>query len=415
MSSLRHYILVTGAYWAFTLTDGALRMLVLLHFHELGYTPVQLAFLFLFYELFGVVTNLVGGWLAATLGLRATLLGGLTLQVVALAMLALLDPEWGRAASVAYVMSAQALSGIAKDLTKMSSKSAIKVLLPADAHAALFRWVAILTGSKNALKGAGFFLGGFLLATVGYQHALLGMAAGLVLALVGSALTLPADLGRAKRRRRFRGLLSKRPAINALSAARFFLFGARDVWFVVGVPVFLSVDLAWGFTEVGGFLAAWVIGYGLVQSLAPAVIGRFTGGRAPQRRSAQVLAFALAAVMAGIAGGLTADLDARWLVLGGLGAFGVVFAINSSVHSYLILAYSDGDDVALDVGFYYMANAGGRLVGTLLSGLLYQAGGLTACLWTSMAFALATGLLSLGLPAVVAPAMMSTTKPEGSA
>ena len=412
MSSLRNYILVTAAYWAFTLTDGALRMLVLLHFHELGYTPVELAFLFLFYELFGVVTNLVGGWIAASFGLRTTLLGGLALQVVALTMLSLLDPGWGRSASVAYVMAAQALSGIAKDLTKMSSKSAIKVLVPADAHSALFRWVAILTGSKNALKGAGFFLGGLLLAAFGFRDALLGMAAGLLIALFGTTAFLPREMGRARSKKKLRGILSKSREINVLSAARFFLFGARDIWFVVGVPVFLSVHLEWGFTQVGGFLAAWVIGYGVIQSLAPAVIGRFTGGRAPQRRSAQVLAFVLAGVMATIAGGVASGLDPGWIVLGGLAVFGVVFAINSSVHSYLILAYSDGDEVALDVGFYYMANAGGRLVGTLLSGLMYQLAGLAGCLWASMAFALATGALSLALPPTRA-GLMAEMKVEG--
>jgi predicted MFS family arabinose efflux permease len=399
MSGLRHYMLVTAAYWAFTLTDGALRMLVLLHFHHLGYTPVQLAFLFLFYELFGVITNLVGGWIAANLGLRTTLFAGLLLQVVALAMLALLEPGWAMAASVAYVMAAQALSGIAKDLTKMSSKSAIKVLVPAGADSSLFRWVAVLTGSKNALKGAGFFLGGFLLATLGFRPSLLAMAGGLLLALAGTAVLLPRGLGRAKSKKPFRGILSKSRSVNVLSAARFFLFGARDVWFVVGVPVFLSTSLAWGFAEVGGFLAAWVIGYGVIQSFAPAVIGRFSGGRAPGRRSAQVLAFLLAVVMAALALGVTADLELEVVVLGGLALFGGVFAINSSVHSYLILAYSEADEVALDVGFYYMANAGGRLVGTLLSGLVYQLGGLVACLWTSAAFAVATGALSLMLPA----------------
>ncbi|KAB2911525.1 MAG: organoarsenical effux MFS transporter ArsJ [Kofleriaceae bacterium] len=411
MSSVRNYVLVTAAYWAFTLTDGALRMLVLLHFHALGYSPVQLAFLFLFYEFFGVVTNLVGGWIAANMGLRTTLFSGLALQVVALGMLSLLDPSWSVTVSVVYVMSAQALSGIAKDLTKMSSKTAIKVLVPEDASGSLFRWVAILTGSKNALKGAGFFLGGFLLAGLGYRGALWSMAGLVAVALAVTALALTSGLGRAKSKKKFKGLLSKSREINVLSAARFFLFGARDIWFVVGVPVFLSVRLSWGFTEVGGFLAAWVIGYGMIQSFAPAVIGRFTGGRAPGRLSAQVLAFLLAVVMAGVALGVSAGAQPELVVLGGLGLFGVVFAINSSVHSYLILAYSEGDDVALDVGFYYMANAGGRLVGTLLSGLMYQVGGLPGCLWTSMGFAVLTGILSLSLPPTRAQ-MMSTMKVE---
>lgn len=398
MSDIRNYVLVTVAYWAFTLTDGALRMLVLLHFHELGYTPVELAFLFVLYELCGVVTNLFGGWLAAAMGLRATLLGGLALQVVALGMLSVLDPTWTRAVSVAYVMGTQALSGVAKDLTKMSSKSAIKTLVPADQDSALFRWVAVLTGSKNALKGAGFFLGGVLLSLLGFRPALWAMAVGLVAILVLAVLQLPSAMGKAKAKAKFSTLLSKSREINVLSGARFFLFGARDIWFVVGVPVFLASDLGWGFTEVGSFLALWVIGYGVIQAVAPALIGRFTGGRTPRGGAAQALAFALAAVMALVPLGLQTPAPPAAVVLGGLAAFGVVFAINSSVHSYLILAYSDGDKVALNVGFYYMANAGGRLVGTLLSGVVYQLAGLTGVLWTSVGFALASAVVAMALP-----------------
>jgi len=398
MSSIRNYILVTAAYWAFTLTDGALRMLVLLHFHALGYSPVELAFLFVFYELFGMVTNLVGGFVAARLGLRATLLGGLALQVVALGMLSLLEPTWGSSMSVAYVMAAQALSGIAKDLTKMSAKSAIKVLVPAGADASLFKWVAVLTGSKNALKGVGFFVGGLLLGELGFRPSLLAMAAGILVTLVLSAASLPRELGKAKGKAKFSHLFSKSREINVLSAARFFLFGARDIWFVVGVPVFLATQLAWGFTEVGGFLAAWVIGYGIIQSLTPLLLRRFTGGRAPQGRSAAVLAFLLAVVIGAVIVGVRAGYRADVLVVLGLGVFGVVFAINSSVHSYLILAYSDGDKVAMNVGFYYMANAGGRLIGTVLSGVVYQEAGLVGCLAASAGFAAAAGLLAGFLP-----------------
>lgn len=398
MTAVRNYALVTAAYWAFTLTDGALRMLVLLHFHHLGYTPVELAFLFVFYELFGVITNLVGGFVAARLGLRATLLGGLALQVVALVLLALLDPTWGRAASVAYVMSAQALSGIAKDLTKMSAKSAIKVLVPAGADSALFKWVSVLTGSKNALKGVGFFLGGVLLGGLGFRGALIAMAAGILITLAGSTLSLPRELGRAKRKAKFSHMLSKQRSVNVLSAARFFLFGARDIWFVVGVPVFLASQLAWDFTTIGGFLAAWVIGYGIVQSITPVVIQRFTGGRAPRGTAATALAAVLALVIGGVIVGVEQGVRADLLLVIGLGVFGVVFAINSAVHSYLILAYSDGDQVTMNVGFYYMANAGGRLAGTVLSGVMYARTGLVGCLAASAAFALAAAALALLLP-----------------
>ena len=414
MSAGRNYALVTGAYWAFTLTDGALRMLVLLHFHTLGYGPVELAFLFLFYELFGVVTNLFGGYLAARTGLRTTLLWGLALQVVALVALSSTSPSWPKAASVAYVMAAQALSGVAKDLTKMSSKSAVKTLVPEGAESSLFRWVAVLTGSKNALKGAGFFLGGLLLSTLGYRLSLWGMAAALAAILLGSTVSLPREMGKSKAKNKLAHLLSKDAGINRLSAARFFLFGARDIWFVVAVPVFLATSLGWGFSEVGGFLAAWVIGYGLIQSIAPALLSAFTRGRAPGAGSARVLAFLLAAVMGILPIALSANLGAGVTVLLGLGLFGVVFALNSSVHSYLVLAYSDGDKVAMNVGFYYMANAGGRLAGTLISGLAYGAFGLVGCLWASFAFAAMTAIVSLWLPPPRATLLLSESSVEAS-
>ena len=397
MVDIRNYAVVTASYWGFTLTDGALRMLVLLHFHTLGYTPLQLAFLFLLYEFFGVVTNLLGGWIGSRIGLKITLYSGIALQIFALWMLSRLDPGWERSLSVAYVVAAQGLSGIAKDLTKMSSKSAIKLVVPEDAHSALFRWVALLTGSKNALKGAGFFLGAFLLATLGFVHALWAMVGGLAIILIAAFALLPHDLGKAKAKVKFSRIFSKSRAINLLSAARFFLFGARDIWFVVGVPIFLYETLGWSFMQVGGFLAAWVIGYGLVQAAAPSVVRRSADGQSSETRTAQVLAFLLAAVPIGIAVAMEAGLSPGVSVVGGLALFGVVFAVNSSVHSYLILAFTDSDKVALNVGFYYMANAGGRLFGCLLSGLSYQLWGLTGCLLTASAFLLAAGAITVVL------------------
>ena len=392
--NLRNYILVTGAYWGFTLTDGALRMLVLLHFFNLGYSPVTLAFLFLLYEFFGIVTNLLGGWLASRMGLRVTLVSGLALQVAALGMLAFLNPAWSEFASVAWVMVSQALYGIAKDLTKMSSKSAIKVLVPPDAKGTLFKWVAILTGSKNALKGMGFFLGSFLLATAGFAGTLWIMAGSLALVWLGSWLSLPREMGKSKVKAGWSDLLSKSREINVLCLARFFLFGARDIWFVVGVPVFLRGVLGWSFSQVGAFMAFWVIGYGIIQGAAPAILR----GRAPAGGTASAIAFALAAVAAAIPLGLAAGMPANVVIVGGLAVFGAVFALNSAVHSYLILDYTDGDKVALNVGFYYMANAGGRLVGCLLSGVLYQVAGLSGCLWGAFAFALAAAIVALKLP-----------------
>lgn len=398
MTDLKNYALVTAAYWGFTLTDGALRMLVLLHFHDLGYSAVQIAFLFLLYEFCGVVTNLIGGWIGSHLGLKVTLFSGLTLQVVALTALGLLDPTWPALLSVAYVMGLQALSGIAKDLTKMSSKSAIKVLVPEEADSSLFKWVAILTGSKNALKGAGFFLGGLLLTTLGFRYSLWLMAAGLIIVLLATLLSLPREIGMAKKKTKFSAILSKSRNINLLSAARLFLFGSRDIWFVVGLPVFLSASLGWNHAQVGGFLALWVIGYGGVQALAPKLLKLFLGNGTPRGGTASAGAFALAALTALIASGIALDLSPWLTVVAGLGLFGLIFAVNSSVHSYLILAYTEADQAALNVGFYYMANASGRLLGTLLSGLVFQLAGLIGCLWVSAVFVLVAGGISLMLP-----------------
>ncbi len=398
--SIRNYAIVTAAYWAFTLTDGALRMLVLLHFNQLGYTPVQLAFLFLLYEFFGIVTNLVGGWVASITGLRFTLVLGLVLQVIALGLLAWLNSGWSMAMSVAYVMGCQALSGIAKDLTKMSAKSAVKVLVPKGDDSGLFKWVAILTGSKNALKGAGFFVGGVLLSALGFRGALLAMAGGVLVVLLCVLTFLPAAIGQAKKKAAFSGILSNSTGINRLSLARLALFAARDVWFVVSVPIFLASVLGWSFTQVGGFMAAWVIAYGAVQSIAPVLLAKVTGGRAPGPATASSLALSLAAVTALIPLGLRTGTPPALTMLGGLILFGIAFALNSSVHSYLVLAYSDSDRVSLSVGFYYMANASGRLLGTLLSGLLYQFSGVGASLWGAVILATMAGLVALTLPPV---------------
>lgn len=392
-AEVRQYLLITGNYWAFTLTDGALRMLVVLHFHQLGYSPLQVALLFLFYEVFGVITNLVGGWLGARIGLNRTMNSGLLLQVVALAML-LVPPA---ALSVPWVMAAQALSGIAKDLNKMSAKGSIKGLVPADRQGALFRWVAALTGSKNALKGVGFFLGGALLAWLGFRTAVAVMAAALLLIGLASVWLLKRDLGKAKAKPKFRDIFSKSRAINLLAAARLFLFGARDVWFVVALPVFLYDRLGWDFWQVGGFLAAWVIGYGLVQSLAPWLINR-RGKPLPDGRTAFVWAALLGAEMVAMALALHQGRNAEAVLIGGLALFGVLFALNSALHSYLIVEYANEDGVSLDVGFYYMANAMGRLLGTVLSGWVFQHAGLVACLWWSAGFIALAAVISLALP-----------------
>lgn len=401
---LRAYAAVTAAYWAFMLSDGALRMLVLLHFNSLGFTPVQLAWLFLLYEVAGIATNLAAGWLAARFGLAATLYGGLALQIAALVALTQLDASWSVAASVAFVMAVQGVSGVAKDLAKMSSKSAVKLLAPTTAGG-LFRWVALLTGSKNAVKGLGFFLGAALLALAGFHAAVWGMAAILGLILMAVLLFLPAGLpGRMKADEARAGWRSKDARVNQLSLARLFLFGARDVWFVVGVPVYFQSVMSDGTAEgrreafflIGGFLALWIIAYGAVQAFAPRILGAKGQPETETVRKAILWAGLLVPIPFGLAiAAWVAAAPVPWMtatLIAGLLLFGFVFAINSSVHSYLILAFGSAERITRDVGFYYMANAAGRLVGTLLSGLSYQIGGLPLCLATAGLMALASWL-----------------------
>jgi len=395
---LAAYAAVTAAYWAFMLSDGALRMLVLLHFHSLGFSPIQLAWLFLLYEFMGMVTNLSAGWIAARFGLTSTLYAGLGLQIAALVALAQLDPGWSVTGSVIFVMAVQGASGVAKDLAKMSSKSAVKLLAP-EGEGALFRWVAVLTGSKNAVKGLGFLLGAALLGVLGFTASVYAMAAVLTAILAGVALFMPAGLPRGKKGAKFREVFSKDARINRLSAARMFLFGARDVWFVVGIPIYFYAVLSDGteagnraaFFQIGSFMALWIIAYGAVQAWAPKLLGAAGRPLSGIARLAALWVGVLSLIpLALAAAAWTAGGPQDWLTLtlvAGLMLFGFVFAVNSSVHSYLILAFTQAERVTMDVGFYYMSNAAGRLLGTLLSGLSYQLGGLPLCLATAGAMA----------------------------
>jgi len=380
------------------LTDGALRMLILLYFHGLGYSAVTLAFLFLFYEFFGIITNLFGGWLAQRYGLKSTLIAGLILQPIALIALSFIDKSWAPSIAIPFVMIVQAISGIAKDLTKMSSKTAVKYLVPEDQSGKLFKLVAILTGSKNAIKGLGFFVGGFLLSALGYSGALYSLASIVLLALFGSLIFLKGDIGQAKSKDKLHSVLDQKREIRILSIARLFLFGARDIWFVVAVPVYLSATLGWSSSFVGTFMAVWVIGYGFVQASAPKILNRFTGNKAPTGTTAFAIAMILSTIMAIMTVLFANTIAPEITILAGLLIFGLFFALNSSVHSFLILDYADGDKAATNVGFYYMANAGGRLVGTLLSGLLFQIGGVTAALIGSTIFMIIVSGISWILP-----------------
>ncbi|MEA1988857.1 MAG: organoarsenical effux MFS transporter ArsJ [Pseudomonadota bacterium] len=393
MNATKQYGLVTANYWAFTLTDGALRMLVLLFFYQLGYSPLAIAMLFLFYEFFGIVTNLVGGWLGSRLGLNVTMNIGLAIQVIALLMLTV-PTEW---LGVAYVMFAQALSGIAKDLNKMSAKSSIKSLA-SDGDGTLYRWVTLLTGSKNALKGIGFFVGAVLLEWVGFANAMWIMAGVLSVALIASLLFLDGSLGKSKNKSKFSKMFSKSAAINWLSAARLFLFGARDVWFVVALPIYLQTVVGWSHTEVGAYIALWIIGYGIIQASTPKIM-RSKKGSNPTSSTAMKLAIALAGIPFVMAWQL--EVNPELIIVVGLALFGVMFALNSAVHSYLIVSAATHDGTSKDVGFYYMANAGGRLLGTVLSGYVYQVAGMEACLIIAGCFILMSAALVLKVPKAV--------------
>ena len=393
---IKQYLVVTGNYWAFTLTDGALRMLVVLHFHALGYGALDIALLFLFYEFFGVVTNLVGGWLGAKIGLNRTMQIGLIMQVAALIMLTV--PSDGL--TILWVMVAQAISGIAKDLNKMSAKSSIKHLVPENAQGKLYQWVALLTGSKNTLKGLGFFLGSFLLATIGFTDSMWLMAIVLALVALLSMFLLKGDIGKSSYKPKFTDIFSKSSAINKLSLSRMFLFGARDIWFVVALPVFLAEYLDWQHQNVGAFMAIWVIAYGFVQAFAPKLTQKgLSHGRKeskelnPAVKWGSILTLVMAGVSLGVAVCINDVVAVEYVLIIGLILFGICFAINSSLHSYLIVSLAKSDGVSLDVGFYYMANAMGRLIGTVLSGLLYQEYGIMVCLFGSTIMLLLATLL----------------------
>jgi predicted MFS family arabinose efflux permease len=410
-SATRHYALVTSAYWGFTLTDGALRMLVLLHFYQLGYSPFTLAFLFLLYEFAGILANLIGGWLATRHGISRMLMVGLFTQICGFLLLSALSPDWTAAFSVAWVVLAQGVCGVAKDLTKTSSKSAIK-LTASQASGQLFKWVAWFTGSKNAMKGVGFFMGGLLLEFLGFRAALWAMAAMLGLVLLGVMFLLPPLMGKSKASSSARELFAKNQGINLLALSRIGLFGARDVWFVVGVPVFLY-SAGWTFTMVGGFLAAWTIAYGMVQAIAPSLVKRSTDGLTSEVPAARWWSGFLALVPMALAVLVTLNVqNLEWVVVAGLSVFGILFAVNSSVHSYLILAYAGSEKAAEDVGFYYAANAAGRFIGTLLSGVLYQWGGLAATLAGSAAMLLICWLTTLSLPTLALPTHKAVTRSE---
>ena len=382
----RELLLVTVCYCMFMLSDGALRMLVLLHLHDIGQTPLALALLLLPYEAAGVVTNLLGGWLGGRFGQKPVLLTGLALQVVA-CLLLVVDAAW---LTLPYVMGTQVLSGIAKDLAKNAAKSYVRMLAPAAPSGTLFRLLAGMTGSKNAMKGLGFFAGGALLASAGFRGTNLALAILLLGMLLLAAGTLPGTAPRA--RPALAAVLVQAAPVHWLAVARLFLFGSRDAWFAVALPLFLSGAWELSSGAVGGFLALWVIGYGTMQAVAPKLVRVRDLAGGTSVAAATTLALLAPLALTGFA--VHAPQPNGW-VLAGLLLYGAVFAVTSSLHSWLVVAMAGAESTAERVGFYYAANALGRLGGTLASGWLFGS-------YVSASDGLFATLVAAGIAVVVA-------------
>ena len=380
------FIIISITYLLFTVTDGAVRMLVLLHAYNKGFSAMEVAVMFALYELCGAGTNLAAGVMGARWGIQVTLVSGLLMQVVGLSLLYGWDDSWSKSTAIAYVTFAQALCGVAKDLVKLGGKTVTKLVTPEEKQESLFRLVSSLTGYKNSLKGVGYFLGAALLES-SYFAAIHANVALVALALPFAVFGLRPELGRvAKENIALDSVFRQKPNINWLSLARFFLFGSRDLWFEVPLPFYLrsAEGLGWPRPAVGAALAGYIIAYGQFQSHSPRLILSPLRQSPPNKHVCvlwNALLFVVPAFLAaGVFGVHQADgaddasaTRAKTVVLIiGVASFALVFAVNSAVHSYLVVKYSDGDKVAMNVGFYYMANAFGRLVGTIVSGALYS-------------------------------------------
>ena len=382
-------IRIAIAYNLLTMSDGALRMIVLFHYASLGYSAFSLATVFAIYELCGIVVNLVGGALAQRLGALATLRVGLLLQATVLVIMAIpstLPAVW-------IIMLLQGCAGIAKDLTKISAKSAITALHNHDSTT-LFRAIAWLTGAKNTLKGVGFFIGGVLFVSIGIRGALLGLAIAVIAGALGTIGLHNRTLN--AKNRAFQSFFSTHRAVNMLSGARVFLFGARDIWLAVAFPLFLAQAPGWGFWQSGSIMAAYTIGYGMIQAVTPRLLA---GRSAPDGRFTALLAL-IPLIICVITGWYARSMDvAVWVMLMAVSLFSVSFALNSAVHSFLIAAYAQRDAISLNIGAYYSANALGRLCGTLLSGWCYSQWGMSGVLLAAGIAFVPAALLAIPLPA----------------
>ncbi|CAM9245362.1 unnamed protein product [Scytosiphon promiscuus] len=422
VAAMRNLYTAAMSYNGYTVTDGALRLIVLLHAADLGFNAIEIAFMFSAYEVAGVFTNLFGGVAGSKYGLRCTLLTSLTLQIACLAALTQTEPILGDLKEATpgstryleatiYITAWQALAGVAKDLMKLTGKATPKLVTKEGAEGRLFQLVAWLTGMKNALKGFGSFLGALLVAQIGYVDSLWILVGICGIFVPVGIFGMDRGLGVSPGKNiDWKSLFSKGRNVNVLSAARFFLFGSRDVWFEIGLPLFLRVELGWKRELVGLILAGYIVIYGNLQAASTKLYKNADGtSRQPTGAAAYKWAAycSLAPLITGIATYFThkvaeSDLATALVLITGVVAFAAMFAVNSSVHSYLIVSYSNKDKVAMDLGFYYMANAMGRLVGVLVGGFLYHYTsddfGLSMCLIVACPFLVAAAAIAYRLP-----------------
>jgi len=417
----------------FTITDGAIRSIILLYANKLGFNAILIAVMFSMYELAGVFTNLFGGVIATRYGLKFTLLCSLVCQVVGLGLLLTIEPIFGdletmtnKGGATAFITFCQALSGIAKDLMKLSCKSMPKLVSKPGDDDKLFVLVAWVTGLKNSFKGFGSIVGAILINFTSLVTSVCVLLGIIGLIVPAPILYMDKFLGMNKKNAVFNlKVLQKGRDVNVLSLARFFLFGARDIWYEIAAPLFLSQALLWSDWTVGLFLGGYTIVYGFFQTSVSKLF----------KKSSKENLSSLAKVFNGLppvsqvknwAYGTAAQLvvwscilyplyrhlintgnsdGALWginiVFVFGVLCFAILFAVNSAVHSYFIVRYAGKDKLAMDMGFYYMANAGGRLVGTLLSGVIYyyteKQFGLSVPLWSAGATMIAAGFVAIRL------------------
>jgi MFS family permease len=397
--AIKPFVVISASYLLFTVTDGGIRTIVLFNAFQRKFSAFEVSIMFVLYELAGTFTNFLAGIAGARWGLKATMLAGLFLQLGGIGMLFGWSEKFTKEQAIIFVTIAQMLSGISKDLVKLGGKAVTKLVTPDSKQGVLYKRVSMITGLKNSLKGVGYFLGGALVQW-SYFGALGVMMGIVLLAIPWPALGLESGLGRTRRENiTWRSVFKKNHNIQALSAARFFLFASRDAWFDVPLPFYLrsKEGFGWERAAAAALLGAWIILYGQVQSWTPQLVAKPLK-QFPANKYHAALWAGINAVIPLVLGCFLqfSDIfrahDVRAMMpilLVGVFVFAIIFAINSSIHSYLAVKYSEGDKIAVDIGFYYMSNSAGRLFGTLVGGALFEfvgnyTNGFAACFWFSL-------------------------------